>query len=89
MIPTGLHSKQRGAELAIEIEFEQIWEAQEEEEAQTRRRRRSMRAKQQGEGEEEEEDETTMEMDVYPLTDEERIAMRRERHRCYYEDVDT
>lgn len=75
----------RGPELAIEIEFEQLWEASEDEMVLARGGRGG-RARgedvEMEEGEEGEEQEVEM-GNVWPLDDEDRMAMRTERERCF------
>jgi hypothetical protein len=58
-------STRGGVELAIEIEFDQLFEAAEEEEIRLKGGKNNL---------------------DYPLSEEERLAMRRERTRCFYPD---
>lgn len=68
-------AQQGGVELAIEIEFDQLWEAAEEEELRFQTADPAM--------------EIDGDVSVKRLREEEVLAMRKERNRCFYDDDET
>lgn len=79
----------KGPELAIEIEFEQLWENSEEEMNLAREgRKRELERKRKLWEDREEGEDISLEEEVgndhggWPLEDQDKLAMKRERERC-------
>lgn len=84
--PLGPQQQFVGPELAIEIEFEQLWEASEEEELRTTEENYYSRAEKRRKRDVGELDDSMEELEEYAgwtLTEAEMNVMRKERDRCF------